>query len=72
MQAFAFSSGAGDHPMTDGATQTIAGMIVGMLVIISLHLTIIGLNISRTNSRLDEINERLKLLLERKGREEEL
>jgi uncharacterized membrane protein len=58
--------------MTDGATQTIAGMIVGMLVIISLHLTIIGLNISRTNSRLDEINERLKLLLERKGREEEL
>jgi uncharacterized membrane protein len=58
--------------VTDGATQTIAGMIVGMLVIISLHLTIIGLNISRTNSRLAEINERLKLLLERKGREEEL
>jgi uncharacterized membrane protein len=58
--------------MTDGATQTIAGMIVGMLVIISLHLTIIGLNISRTNSRLAEINERLKLLLERKGREDEL
>jgi hypothetical protein len=58
--------------MTDGATQTIAGLIVGFLLVISIQLTMICLDISRTNSRLAEINERLKLLLERKRREDEL
>jgi hypothetical protein len=58
--------------MTDGATQLILGMMVGTMIA-NLLWTILGVNaLHRANLNLIEINERLKLLLERKGREEEL